>query len=75
MRAQAGGLFPARVSMVETQEELRGALADARGVAVEALTVGRDELAAAPKLKLVQKYGAGLAGIDTAACANAAFRC
>jgi phosphoglycerate dehydrogenase-like enzyme len=49
---------------------LRGALADARGVAVEALTIGRDELAAAPKLKFVQKYGLGLATIDTAACAE-----
>jgi phosphoglycerate dehydrogenase-like enzyme len=56
--------------MVETQEELRGALADARAVAVEALTVGRDELAAAPKLKLVQKYGLGVTTINTAACAE-----
>ena len=56
--------------MVETQEELRGALADARGVAVEALTVGRDELAAAPKLKFVQKYGLAAGNIDTAACAE-----
>ena len=59
VRAKAPGLFPARVQMVETQDELRGALADARGVAVEALTVGREELAAAPKLKFVQKYGLG----------------
>ena len=64
------GLFPARVQLVDTQEELRGALADARGVAVEALTVGREELAAAPKLKFVQKYGLGLGDIDTAACAE-----
>jgi phosphoglycerate dehydrogenase-like enzyme len=39
-------------------------------VAVEALTVGREELAAAPKLKFIQKYGLGLGGIDTAACAE-----
>jgi phosphoglycerate dehydrogenase-like enzyme len=70
VRAKAPGLFPARVQMVETQEELRGALADARAVAVEALTVGRNELAAAPKLKLVQKYGLGVTTIDTAACAE-----
>jgi len=44
VRARAPGLFPARVQLVDTQEELRGALAEARGVAVEALTVGREEL-------------------------------
>jgi phosphoglycerate dehydrogenase-like enzyme len=70
VRAKATGLFPARVQLVDTQEELRRALADARAVAVEALAVGRAELAAAPKLKLVQKYGLGLATIDTAACAE-----
>ena len=67
---QSAGLFPARVQMVETQDELRGALGDARGVAVEALAFGREELAAGPKLKFVQKYGLGLGTIDTAACAE-----
>jgi phosphoglycerate dehydrogenase-like enzyme len=70
VRATAGGLFPARVQLVETPDELRGALGDARGVAVEALAFGREELAAAPKLKFVQKYGLGLGTIDTAACAE-----
>ena len=70
VRAKAPGLFPATVRLVETQDELRAALADARAVAVEALAIGRDELAAAPKLKVVQKYGLGLATIDTAACAE-----
>ena len=70
VRAKVPGLFPARVQMVETQEELRGALADARGVAVETLSVGREELAAAPKLKFVQKYGLAATTIDTAACAE-----
>jgi phosphoglycerate dehydrogenase-like enzyme len=70
VRASAGGLYPARVQMVETQDELRGALGDAQGVAIEALTLSRDDLAAAPKLKFVQKYGASAATIDTAACAE-----
>jgi phosphoglycerate dehydrogenase-like enzyme len=70
VRAKAGGLFPARVQLVETQEELRGALTDACGVAVEALTIGRDELAAAPKLRFVQKYGLKAGNIDTTACAE-----
>jgi len=70
VRAKAPGLFPARVQMVETQDELRGALGDAHGVAVEALAFGREELAAAPKLKFVQKYGLRTATVDTFACAE-----
>jgi glyoxylate reductase len=70
VRARVPGLFPARVQLVDTQEELRGALAVARGVAVEALAIGREERASAPNLKFVQKYGLGLGGIDTAACAE-----
>jgi phosphoglycerate dehydrogenase-like enzyme len=68
VRAKAGRLFPARVRMVETQEELCGTLPEAHGVAVEALTIGRDELTAAPNLKFVQKYGHRAGNIDTAAC-------
>ena len=70
VRKLAGNLFPASFHMVETQEEMRAALADASVLVVEALTVNRDDLAAAPKLKLVQKYGAGIAGIDVSACAE-----
>src|SRR5262245_19442562 len=51
VRATIPGLFPARVRMVETQDELRAALPDARGVAVEALIIGGEELAIAPRLK------------------------
>jgi phosphoglycerate dehydrogenase-like enzyme len=70
LRATIPGLFPARVRMVETQAELRAALPEARGVAVEALAVGREELAAAPKLKFAQKYGLAPTPIDTTACAE-----
>jgi glyoxylate reductase len=70
VRATIPALFPARVQLVETQEELHAALPDASGVAVEALTLGRAELAAAPKLKFAQKYGLTPAPIDTAACAE-----
>jgi phosphoglycerate dehydrogenase-like enzyme len=70
VRALAGGLFPATIRMVDTQGEMRAALTDAQGLVVEALTVGRDDLAAAPRLKLVQKYGAGTAGIDAATCST-----
>jgi len=70
VRAGVPGLFPARVRLVETQEQLRNALADAHGAAIEALSIGREELAAAPNLKFVQKYGLRPTTIDTAACAE-----
>jgi phosphoglycerate dehydrogenase-like enzyme len=69
VRALAGRLFPATFVMLDTAEEMRAALPDAQVLVVEALAVTADDLAAAPKLRLVQKYGAGVGGIDTQACA------
>jgi phosphoglycerate dehydrogenase-like enzyme len=69
VRADAAGLYPAEVRMVETQEDLRAHLADCRAVIVEGLTVGTAEIAAAPRLKAVQKYGVILRTIDAAGCA------
>jgi phosphoglycerate dehydrogenase-like enzyme len=69
LRAAAGELHPAEVRTVATQEELSANLADCRVLIVEGLAVGARELAAAPQLKAVQKYGVGLRHIDTAACA------
>ena len=70
-RVQAGsrGLVPAEVRMVTSEAEMRAALPDACALVVEAFQVAPDDLAAAPKLKAVQKYGAILRNIDTAACA------
>ena len=70
VRQKAGGLYPAEVRLIETQEELHRNLADANGLIVESLSVGADDIAAAPKLKAVQKYGVDLRRIDQAACAN-----
>jgi phosphoglycerate dehydrogenase-like enzyme len=70
VRRQAARLYPAAVRLVETQDELRRGLAGASGLIVEALSVGADELAAAPQLKTVQKYGVDLRRIDQAACAK-----
>jgi len=60
----------AEVRLVETQRSLRSNLADANGLIVESLTVVADELAAAPNLKAVQKYGVDVRRIDQAACAK-----
>lgn len=68
LRARAGGLAPAEVRMVTSQDELRTNIADCRVLIVESLHVGRDDLAAAQELKAVQKYGALTRNIDTAAC-------
>src|ERR1700751_4184736 len=64
VRKRAGGLFPAAVRLVDTPEELRANLAAAKGLVVESLAVGRAELAAAPELLAVQKYGAIPRNID-----------
>src|SRR3569623_1465132 len=55
VRAASAGLYPAEVRLVETQEELRANLADCTGLIVEGLSVGAQEIAAAPRLKAVQK--------------------
>jgi glyoxylate reductase len=70
VRAGSPGLYPAEVRMVSSQHEMRAALKDACALVVESLHVGADDLAAAPALQVVQKFGAGLRNIDTAACAK-----
>jgi phosphoglycerate dehydrogenase-like enzyme len=49
---------------------MRAQLGDACALVVEAFRVGPDDLAAAPKLRVVQKYGRIMRNIDTAACAG-----
>jgi phosphoglycerate dehydrogenase-like enzyme len=69
LRLRVAKLYPAEVRLVEDQEALRENLADANALIVESLSVGADEIAAAPQLKAVQKYGVDLRRIDSAACA------
>jgi phosphoglycerate dehydrogenase-like enzyme len=70
LQQQARGLYPAEVRLVETQDELRANLADACALIVEGLAVGAGEIAAAPRLRAVQKYGVDLRRIDAGACAE-----
>ena len=70
VRTRVGALFPSQVRLVETTEELRASLPGARGLIVESLPVGADELAAGSDLLAVQKYGAMARNIDAAACAK-----
>jgi phosphoglycerate dehydrogenase-like enzyme len=71
LRAQAGALAHAEVRLVENEEEMRANLADATVLVVESLHIGPMELAAAPRLKVVQKFGVTLRNIETAACEKA----
>lgn len=70
LRARAAGIYPAEARMVTSQTEMRANMADARALIVESLVVGREDIAAAPRLAAVQKYGAIVRNIDTAACAE-----
>jgi phosphoglycerate dehydrogenase-like enzyme len=69
-RSKAAALYPAQVRLVATQQELRDHLAPADAVIVESLAVGAAEIASAPHLKAVQKFGVDLRRIDEAACAR-----
>jgi len=71
LRACAGQLYPSTVRLVPSQAGLRASLVDAGALIVESFTVGAEELACAPALEAVHKYGAILRNIDVAACAAA----
>ena len=68
LRAIAGPLYPAEVRLAANQDELRAQLPEAVAVITESLEFGAAEIALAPQLKVVQKYGTLLRGIDVAAC-------
>jgi phosphoglycerate dehydrogenase-like enzyme len=69
LRARAGSLYPAEVRLVTSEDEMRANLKDCRALVVESLQVTRDDIAAAPQLTVIQKFGFALRNIDTAACA------
>jgi phosphoglycerate dehydrogenase-like enzyme len=68
LRVMAGPLFPADVRPVVDQPALRAQLPEANVIVTESFEIGAAELARAPQLKVVQKYGTLLRGIDTTAC-------
>jgi phosphoglycerate dehydrogenase-like enzyme len=61
-------LYPATVEFAFNQEDLRAKLPLADGVIVESLRIGETELALAPRLAAVMKFGTLLSNIDVAAC-------
>lgn len=70
-RERAGALYPSTIHMVEDDAALRAVLPDADAVVTESLRFGAAELAAAPNLKLVQKFGIDARNIDLEACTAA----
>jgi phosphoglycerate dehydrogenase-like enzyme len=68
LRVLVPELWPARVKIVETEAELLTALPEASVAVVESMPFGVRELAIAPRLVCVQKYGAHPRNIDVAAC-------
>jgi phosphoglycerate dehydrogenase-like enzyme len=69
VRASVPALVPSEVRYVSSQDELQASLEHATAVVVESLTIGPAELDAAPRLRLVQKFGCVTRNIDLAACA------
>jgi phosphoglycerate dehydrogenase-like enzyme len=70
LRARIPGLYPATVIWANDQADFLAKLPEADGAIVESLVVDRAALAAAPRLKVVQKFGTIGANIDQAACAE-----
>lgn len=69
LRARLSGLYPARFTFVSDQEAFDAALPEADAVVMEGFTFGAAQLARAPGLKLLQKFGTVTGNIDLAAAA------
>src|ERR1700726_4452560 len=70
VKTAAKSLYPSDVRLVKSQDELRSNLEAAEAIVTESLKIGPEELALAPRLKVVHKYGVILRNIDVAACAS-----
>lgn len=68
LRGRLQRLYPAQVQLVDDADGLQRALAAADFAVVESLPVGAAELAAAPRLRAVHKFGTLTGAIDSAAC-------
>ena len=68
VQAAADPLYPSDVRLVSSKTELHCNLDSAEAIVTESLNIGREELALAPRLKVIHKYGAVLRNIDVAAC-------
>lgn len=67
-RQRAAAIYPSKIHMVEDEAAMRAHLPRADAVVSESFTIGADDLAAGPNLKLVQKFGIDARNIDFDAC-------
>jgi phosphoglycerate dehydrogenase-like enzyme len=74
VKTAAKSLYPSDVRLVKSQDELRSNLEAAEAIVTESFKIGPAELALAPNLKAVHKYGAILRNIDITACAARGIR-
>ena len=70
LRARAKELHPAGVRLVLSEQEMRANLGACEVLVVQLFRVTRADVAAAPRLEVIQKFGAGVRNIDVAACAE-----
>lgn len=69
-RARLHRVFPSDVRLVTSIAELHAALPEADALVVEGLAVGEAELARAPRLRFIHKFGTRADNVDVAACAR-----
>jgi len=68
-RARVAGVFPSDIRLVNSAASLHAALPQAAALVVESMPVGAAELALAPHLRFIHKFGTRADNIDLAACA------
>jgi phosphoglycerate dehydrogenase-like enzyme len=69
LRMAAPAIYPSDVKLVSSVD-LHHHLASADAIVTESLKISEEELALAPRLKVVHKYGIVLRNIDIAACST-----
>ena len=74
LQARIPGLYPARVVFADSQAALHRLLPEADAALVESLRIGPDELALAPNLACVQRFGTVATNIDVTACSARGVR-
>lgn len=75
VRARASQLYPADIRLVDNQAELLANIPGAQAVVVESLAVGENEIqATGGTLRVVQKYGITIPGIDGETCHKAGIQ-
>jgi phosphoglycerate dehydrogenase-like enzyme len=70
LRARMPGLYPTRVVWAADQADFLAKLPEADAAIVESFLVDRAALSAAPRLKIVHKFGTIGSNVDQAACAE-----